>query len=216
MPRVRVAHVAPTARIAYLLLRRRLQHLQHAGYDVLVVCGEDPYGQRLRDAGLQVIHIPFAREIRPLTDLRCLLALRRVLRAERVQIADSHNPKGTLLGPLAARLARVPLVVHTVHGLLFNDQTRGPGRWAAVAAERWGAAWTHHLLFQSRQDCSWAAAESPDVDWIAITSGTGTGDGTASFTVGANPTGKNRTSKINVAITTDATKKKTFTVNESK
>ncbi len=155
---LRVAHVVPTARIAYLLLRVRLQHLQQAGFQVLVICGADDYSERLRAAGVRVAHIPFARELSPITDLRCLLALRGLLRRERIQIADSHNPKGTLLGPCAARCAGVPVVVHTVHGLLFHEQTRGMRRWLAAAAERWAAAWAHHLLFQSREDCAYALA----------------------------------------------------------
>jgi len=155
-PGGRVAHVVPTDRIAFLLLRTRLQRLQEAGYQVMVVCGDDGYGERLRDVGLRVIHVPFAREISPRVDVRCLTALREVLRREEVDIAHSHNPKGTLLGPVAARWAGVPLVVHTVHGFLFHDQMGGPRRWLALAAERWCAAWAHHLFFQSREDYDFA------------------------------------------------------------
>ena len=45
---------------------------------------------------------------------------------------------------------------------------------------------------------------------------TETGNGTAAFHFDANGTGKNRTGKINVSLAQNATKKKTFTVNESK
>ena len=152
----RVAHVVPTDRIAYLLLRARLLRLQEAGFEVSVVCGDAGYGERLAACGLRVLHIPFAREIAPWTDLRCLSALRRTLRRERFDIAHSHNPKGTLLGPLAARLAGVPLVVHTVHGFLFNENSRGVHRLAAVGAERWCARWCDHLLFQSAEDHEYA------------------------------------------------------------
>ena len=133
MEGVRVAHVVPTDRIAYLLLRARLLRLQEAGFDVSVICGDVGYGERLEECGLRVLHIPFAREIAPWTDLRCLRALRQTLRRERVEIAHSHNPKGTLLGPLAARLAGVPIVAHTVHGFLFNENSRGLHRLARSA-----------------------------------------------------------------------------------
>lgn len=156
MQNARVAHVAPTDRIAYLLLRVRLQRLQEAGFEVSVICGEAGYGEQLAECGLRVLHIPFVREIAPWTDLRCLVALRRTLRRERFDIAHSHNPKGTLLGPLAARLAGVPLVVHTVHGFLFNENSQGMHRLAAVGAERWCAHWCDHLLFQSAEDYEYA------------------------------------------------------------
>ncbi len=151
-----MAHVAPTDRIAWLLLRAGLARVQEAGYDVTVVCGDAGYGERLQAAGLAVVHVPFAREVAPVTDARCVAALRRELRRGAFTIAHSHNPKGTLLGPLAARLAGVPVVVHTVHGFLFNDATRGLRRALAIGAERWCALWCHQLLFQSVEDHQWA------------------------------------------------------------
>ena len=66
----------------------------------------------------------------------------------------------------------------------------------------------------SPQDCSWNVATT--LDWIHLDTTTGTGNGTAAFHMDANATGKNRTGKIDVSLAQNATKKKTFTVNESK
>jgi photosystem II stability/assembly factor-like uncharacterized protein len=66
----------------------------------------------------------------------------------------------------------------------------------------------------SPQDCSWNVAAP--LDWIHLDTTTGTGSGTAAFHIDANGTGKNRTGKIDVSLAQNATKKKTFTVNESK
>lgn len=156
---VRVAHVVPTDRIACLLLRSRLTRLAEAGCEVEVICGRgggDDYGALLEEAGLPVRYIPFAREIEPWTDLRCMAALYRTLRRGRYDIVHSHNPKGTLLGPPVGRLARGPVVTHTVHGFLFNENSRGLHRLAALAAERWAARWCDHLLFQSAEDYRYA------------------------------------------------------------
>lgn len=156
--RVRVAHIVPTDRVAYLM-RARLMRLQESGFAISVVCGDRGYVERLRACGLQVLPIPFAREIAPWTDLRCVLALRRVLRDCAFSIVHSHNPKGTLLGPITAQWARAPLVVHTVHGFLFNENSRGLHRAAALAAERWCAAWSDHLFFQSAADHAYAVEQ---------------------------------------------------------
>jgi glycosyltransferase involved in cell wall biosynthesis len=56
------------------------------------------------------------REIRPLQDLRSLVQLYRLMRAFRPQIVHTHAAKAGLLGRVAARLAGVPVVVHTYHG----------------------------------------------------------------------------------------------------
>jgi glycosyltransferase involved in cell wall biosynthesis len=152
----RIAHIVPTDRIAYLLLRGRLSLLQKAGFDVTVICGDLGYGDKLRESGLQVLHIPFAREIDVWTDLRCAGSLLTTLRRERFDIVHSHNPKGGLLGPVIARLARTPVVTHTVHGFLFNENSRGLHHLLAHGAERWTALWCDHLLFQSAEDYTYA------------------------------------------------------------
>jgi len=54
------------------------------------------------------------------------------------------------------QLAAGPVIVHTVHGFLFNENTRGLRRALALGAEKWTAAWSDHLLFQSREDYTWA------------------------------------------------------------
>ena len=154
--RARVGHITPTDRIAFLLLRARLVRLREAGFEVRVICGEKGYGDRLRECGLEILHVPYAREIAPLTDLRCAAALYRTLRREGFDIVHSHNPKGGLLGPVAGRLARAPAVVHTVHGFLFNENSRGLHNLLAHAAERWTSSWCDHLFFQSAEDFAYA------------------------------------------------------------
>jgi glycosyltransferase involved in cell wall biosynthesis len=134
------------------LLRPGLLRLQEAGFEVTVICGRVALGEELARAGLRVIYIPFARELEPRTDWACARALYQVLRRERFDILHSHNPKGTLLGPVVGQLARVPVVTHTVHGFLFNENTTGLVRGLAEGFELWGAGWCDHLLFQSEED----------------------------------------------------------------
>lgn len=56
------------------------------------------------------------REIAPFSDLRALVGLQRLMRGWRPTIVHTHTAKAGLLGRLAARLAGVPVVVHTYHG----------------------------------------------------------------------------------------------------
>lgn len=157
--RARVAHLSPSDRIVNLLLRPGLLRLQEAGFEVTVICGRVAMGEELARTGLRVIYIPFAREIDPRTDWACARALYQVLRRERFDIVHSHNPKGTLLGPVVGQLARVPVVTHTVHGFLFHENTTGLVRGLAMGAEWWCARWCDHLLFQSEEDYGFALAQ---------------------------------------------------------
>lgn len=56
------------------------------------------------------------RAIAPVHDLRTLIALIRLLRRIRPHIVHTHLAKAGLLGRIAARLAGVPIVIHTFHG----------------------------------------------------------------------------------------------------
>jgi glycosyltransferase involved in cell wall biosynthesis len=56
------------------------------------------------------------REIAPLSDLRALVGLHRLMRAWRPDIVHTHTAKAGLLGRLAARATGIPTVVHTYHG----------------------------------------------------------------------------------------------------
>jgi glycosyltransferase involved in cell wall biosynthesis len=56
------------------------------------------------------------REIRIASDFRALWGLYRLFRDFRPAIVHTHTAKAGLLGRLAARLAGVPIVVHTFHG----------------------------------------------------------------------------------------------------
>jgi glycosyltransferase involved in cell wall biosynthesis len=49
-------------------------------------------------------------------ELQALVRLYRLMRQERPQVVHTHTAKAGFVGRLAARLARVPVVVHTFHG----------------------------------------------------------------------------------------------------
>jgi glycosyltransferase involved in cell wall biosynthesis len=70
-----------------------------------------------RSRGLQPILIPqLGPALRPAHDLVSLMKLVRLFREFRPDIVHTHTAKAGALGRLAARLAGVPLSVHTFHG----------------------------------------------------------------------------------------------------
>src|SRR4029079_14493306 len=70
-----------------------------------------------RQRGIDVEQlVGLGREIRPLADLATLWRLYRLIRKARPAIVHTHTAKAGVLGRIAARLAGVPVVVHTYHG----------------------------------------------------------------------------------------------------
>jgi len=141
-----------SASLRYLLLDRLL-YLKEAGWQVTAICGDNLNTAHLRQAGLKVDVVPMVREPHPWHDLRSLIALIQYFRRNRFDVVATHTPKAGLLGPLAAKLAGVPLVVHTAHGLLFHDEMPLVRRFLGQAAERWTALFADQVFFQSQEDC---------------------------------------------------------------
>jgi glycosyltransferase involved in cell wall biosynthesis len=79
-------------------------------------------------------------------DVAALAQLLSVIRRVRPAVVHTHTSKAGFIGRLAARLARVPAVIHQPHGHIFYGYY-GPRRTAAyVALERLAARWTDRIV----------------------------------------------------------------------
>lgn len=105
------------------------QHLNapiNPRYESVLVAGtvglkEGDMGYYAAERGVTPIIIPsLGRELHPVRDLVTLVALVRLIRQHRPDIVNTHTAKAGFVGRLAARLAGVPVVVHTFHGHVFH------------------------------------------------------------------------------------------------
>ena len=99
------------------------------------------------------------RRIRPVADARAVLELVRLFRRERPDIVHTHSSKAGLVGRLAARIAGVPVVLHTVHGWSFHDGMSPTARAAAVRIERLAARWTSTIVVVADHDAETGGKE---------------------------------------------------------
>jgi len=101
--------------------------LDAARFESTLVTGvEEAYEGNMLDLaaqkGVQPLVIPeLGREINPLKDWVTLLKLYRLFRDRRPHIVHTHTAKAGTVGRMAARLAGVPVIVHTFHGHVFHD-----------------------------------------------------------------------------------------------
>ncbi len=76
--------------------------------------------QILESEGIEFIQCPFLlRRINVIKDLKAFFDIWRIIKKYNPLIVHTHSSKAGLMGRLAAKLAGVPIIVHTPHGHVF-------------------------------------------------------------------------------------------------
>ncbi len=131
------------------------RHLDRESFEVALAWGPgdrlDPEAAAID--GLQLFPTPsLVRQVAPLSDLRAVRDLRRVVRSFRPDVVHTHSSKAGILGRFAAHREKVPAVVHTVHGFGFTPLQPPPMRFAFRTVETALARWTDHFITVSESD----------------------------------------------------------------
>ena len=154
IPPIRVCHIV--TRLAVRGVPRQVlelaEGLDHRRFKVSVLTGHSESGEgdlwdEARDRGIDVMRIEaLRRPIHPIRDGFALAQIYRHLRRYPCDIVHTHIAKAGFLGRLAARLAKIPFVLHTYHGT--PNEWIGDGTSARLfrGIERWTAARTDMLI----------------------------------------------------------------------
>jgi glycosyltransferase involved in cell wall biosynthesis len=92
------------------------------------------------------------RPINPFKDLLALFEIYWFIKKNNIKIIHTHSSKAGILGRLAARLAKVKFICHTVHGWSFNDLQSFLFRKLFIELERFTARFTDRLIVVSGHD----------------------------------------------------------------
>ncbi len=126
--------------------------LAEKGHHVVLLTGPTtgPEGNLLAGQdvpGASIVELPhLIRKPCPLEDPLAYLGLLRYFRSHSFDVVHTHSSKAGILGRLAARRARVPVVVHTVHGQAFHPYQAAWLNRLFVWAERRSARVSHRIL----------------------------------------------------------------------
>lgn len=152
---IRVAHIITRlilggAQENTLLTCRGL--MQTGRYDVTLVTGPaiGPEGELLEQAkqwGIPLEIIPqMRREIHPLRDWISLKRIRAFLAENKPQVVHTHSSKAGIIARCAARKEKVPIIVHTIHGLAFHRYERPWKNFIYTELERRAAEHTDAIV----------------------------------------------------------------------
>jgi glycosyltransferase involved in cell wall biosynthesis len=148
----RVAHLTTVDSSLWYLLRPQLRAVIERGGSVTGISAPGPWVAALEGDGVR--HLALRSSTRGWSlaaDLRAAAELWRILRRERFDVLHTHNPKPGIYGRIVGRLARVPRVVNTNHGLYISEGRRLRAC-AVLAVEGLAAHFSHVELVQNVED----------------------------------------------------------------
>lgn len=150
---MRVAHLTTVDSSLYYLVLPQMLDVLAGGGKAVGISAPGPYVGELARLGIE--HRPLPSSTRSFSlggDLRAAIELWSVLRSEHIDVLHTHNPKPGLYGRVLGRLAGIPVIVHTTHGLYATAEDRLLKRAAVYLAEALAARFSDAELVQNPED----------------------------------------------------------------
>lgn len=118
---MKVAHLC-TSGFSYKILVDKLALLQKRGNEVHIVSSHEGYDEELmNDYSFNLKFIYMNRRINLKDDLISIFRMVQLFRREKYEVVHTHTAKAGIIGRIAARIARIPVIIHTTHGLPFYE-----------------------------------------------------------------------------------------------
>lgn len=149
------------------------------GHDVVLLTGpsEGPEGKlfdKMKAPGLKVVEMPYlVRSLNPLKDFQAYIFMKTFFKKANFDVVHTHSSKAGVIGRIAAHAAKIPLVVHTVHGLAFHKYEKAWKNRIYINAEKFAAGRCHKIfaVAQAMIDQCLEAGIGPESKFKVVYSG---------------------------------------------
>jgi glycosyltransferase involved in cell wall biosynthesis len=94
----------------------------------------------------------FIRDISPLRDLKSLFKIYSILKREKPDIVHTHSSKAGIIGRIAAKLAGIKIIIHTIHGYGFNETQKLFIKKFYIFLEKFCALFSDKLIIVTKED----------------------------------------------------------------
>ncbi|TSA23971.1 glycosyltransferase family 1 protein [bacterium] len=123
MRKIKICHVQllPLLSGVQNMMIHLLDHLDKIEYDITVISAPNgPMIKKLHE--MKIVHVAFPNLIQKINlhDIRIFIQFYKFFRKERFDIVHTHSSKTGFIGRIAAKLAGVKIIIHTIHGFPFH------------------------------------------------------------------------------------------------
>ena len=149
---MKIAHLTTVDISLRFLIRPQLvAALEHG--EVLGISAAGEYVEELELLGIRHVSLDSStRGANPMADVKTMVQFWKILRSERPDILHTHNPKPGVYGRILGRLAGVPIVINTVHGLYATDESPVWKKTVVYGLEYVAARFSDAELVQNPED----------------------------------------------------------------
>ncbi len=155
-------------KLLHLQLLPLLSGVQNVSLDILTGLDPDKYEitmaskaggplvSKVKELGFKHVEVKHLVRDLSILDLWAFFELLSIFKKGKYDIVHTHSSKTGLLGRIAARLAGVPKVIHTVHGFSFKPEQPLVVRLFYIIMEFIGARFCDEMVFVNKQDRDFA------------------------------------------------------------
>lgn len=128
-----------------------LKKMDSKTFDLMVACPRQTIVDReLVSMGKGIFYVDMCSQTNPIADTRCILQLRDIIKANKVQVVHCHGARAGFLGRAAAILAGAPVTILTVHNFVYQSRVPTWQKWACRLTERGLSRGTSRYIAVSR------------------------------------------------------------------
>lgn len=143
---MKVLHIFTLSRTPIAFFDGQFQYLKEHGYEIVLACKrEDAIEEFAERNGVKYIPVEIPRSMSPVTIMKAIGAIKKIIKSEKPEAVFGHTPVGALVAMIAAKLSGVKKRIYYRHGIIYSTMA-GVKLKVFMAEEKFVSALATHIV----------------------------------------------------------------------